>query len=429
MVSGGGLWEDSASDEEGGKPVAKAGGGLWEASVSEDGIFAVERKPALAASLWDDSASDDGEGIFATDHKPVVPTANLWGASASDGGDDDDDGVFAAVCKPVPVPVPEPEPEQPQPEDPESAELSDPEPEPEPVADGATVDSEQSLAGDMGKGEEEDGGAKIRRKIAEFLGDIPIGRPGAEGATSERGFDHTPLIEFAEREGLHDASAEEIYCMFVEAKTREAEAQLMDGASGGGSSTTQSVEAAPHTKHVEPDCIPVAHHAQYAALYAAGAVRIRKQQQQQQTRKSTKIAQLRKERDDALWTSSQLQMRCDATDEIVRSLQEQAEHSEAIFLTAMEEIQELRDKLSASDSANGILAAELDRTKCELRECRNDLESMEMELQMETSLAQSLSRENRRLTAEHAAAVEECETAKASEAAMKTKLGEVEHIM
>ena len=95
----------------------------------------------------------------------------------------------------------------------------------------------------------------------------------------------------------------------------------------------------------------------------------------------------------------------------------------------MEEIQELRDKLSASDTANSILAAELDRTKCELRECRSKIEGMEMELQMETSLAQSLSRENRRLATEHAVAIQNCDAAKASEVAMKTKLGEVEHIV
>jgi hypothetical protein len=293
----------------------------------------------------------------------------------------------------------------------------EPEPEPGPPLDGDSeeVDLGQTLS--------------LRQKIDAFLGDIPIGRPGAEGATSQRGFDATPLVEFAENANLHDASAEDIYCLFVEAKTREAEEQLMGAPNASDPPPARTAPDEVRDNNPETDSAAVAQQAQYAALYAAGARGIRKQQQRQQARKSTRIAQLKKERDDALWTSSQLQARCEATDEIVRSLQEEAEHSEATVLTAMEDIQELRSRLAASDRNNAAMVIELDTAQRELRECRAELDSREMELQMETSLAQSLSRENRRLCADHAAAVKACEAAKASEAAMKSRLDEVEHIV
>jgi hypothetical protein len=82
----------------------------------------------------------------------------------------------------------------------------------------------------------------LQRKIAEFLGDIPIGAPGAEGATSERRFDAGPLVHFAEQAGLHTASAEEIYRQYVDSKHKEAEAQLME-------SSPQSL----HSAYSKPD--------------------------------------------------------------------------------------------------------------------------------------------------------------------------------
>jgi len=82
----------------------------------------------------------------------------------------------------------------------------------------------------------------LQRKIAEFLGDIPIGAPGAEGATSERRFDAGPLVHFAEQAGLHTASAEEIYREYVDSKHKEAEAQLME-------SSPQSL----HSAYSKPD--------------------------------------------------------------------------------------------------------------------------------------------------------------------------------
>jgi hypothetical protein len=82
----------------------------------------------------------------------------------------------------------------------------------------------------------------LQRKIAQFLGDIPIGAPGAEGATSERRFDAGPLVHFAEQAGLHTASAEEIYRQYVDSKHKEAEAQLME-------SSPQSL----HSAYSKPD--------------------------------------------------------------------------------------------------------------------------------------------------------------------------------
>ena len=66
----------------------------------------------------------------------------------------------------------------------------------------------------------------LRQKLGDFLGGVPIGSPGPEGATSSRGFDATPILQFAAGAELFDASAEQIYAQFVEHKNREGEAAL-----------------------------------------------------------------------------------------------------------------------------------------------------------------------------------------------------------
>ena len=69
--------------------------------------------------------------------------------------------------------------------------------------------------------------AAIRHKLEVFLGGVPIGKPGAEGSTSERGFDCSPMVEFAMEHGggaeLVGESAEEIYGRYVEWKVRQGE--------------------------------------------------------------------------------------------------------------------------------------------------------------------------------------------------------------
>ena len=67
---------------------------------------------------------------------------------------------------------------------------------------------------------------ELRRKVADFLGEVPIGAPGPKGATSRRTFDPTPIVQFAASAGLWDASAEEIYAAFVLHKSRAGEAAL-----------------------------------------------------------------------------------------------------------------------------------------------------------------------------------------------------------
>lgn len=339
--------------------------------------------------------------------------------------------------EPVPEPMPKPELEsesesEPEPElEPELV----PEPELEPMSDPALDPEPEPPVSMLLPVDGGDPHRALVQKIAEFLGDIPIGTPGAEGATSQRGFDANPLVEFAEQAGLHDATAEEIYIQFVEAKTREAEEMLMgdpgDGFGNPNETGTLSSTGADenHPRAPEPDAAAVAQQAQYADLYAQGALQIRKQQRVQQARKSTRIEQLKKERDDAVWMTSQLQLRCEATDEIVKSLHDEAEHTEATILTAMEDMQELRDRLAASERERLAVAADMATVKHELLDCRGELESTEMELQMETTLVQSVSKENRRLSAEHAEAIARREAAVESEAAMKKKLGEVEHIL
>ena len=145
------------------------------------------------------------------------------------------------TLEPVPEPEPEPEPESepspspspslPPPQRPQlppaqmKAELGpkcwldqvEPEPEPEP---------EPHFAHHSGGGQQATARDALQRKIDVFLGTVPIGTPGAAGATSQRGYDPTALIDFAEGEGLHDATAEEIYGQFVEAKLAAAEAEM-----------------------------------------------------------------------------------------------------------------------------------------------------------------------------------------------------------
>lgn len=61
----------------------------------------------------------------------------------------------------------------------------------------------------------------LTAKIVRFLRDTEIGQAN----TSKRVFDARPLVAFAERAGLHNASVEEIYRQFVESKINEVEQQ------------------------------------------------------------------------------------------------------------------------------------------------------------------------------------------------------------
>jgi hypothetical protein len=64
----------------------------------------------------------------------------------------------------------------------------------------------------------------LEQRIEEFLAGVPIGSPGATGATSARGYDPTALIAFAVQLGLQEESAEVIYKQFVDARVAAAEA-------------------------------------------------------------------------------------------------------------------------------------------------------------------------------------------------------------
>ena len=64
----------------------------------------------------------------------------------------------------------------------------------------------------------------LEQRIEEFLAGVPIGSPGATGATSARGYDPTALIAVAVQLGLPEESAEVIYKQFVDARVAAAEA-------------------------------------------------------------------------------------------------------------------------------------------------------------------------------------------------------------
>ena len=63
----------------------------------------------------------------------------------------------------------------------------------------------------------------LEQRIVEFLAGVPIGSPGATGATSARVYDPTALIAFAVQLGLEEESADVIYKQFVDARVAAAE--------------------------------------------------------------------------------------------------------------------------------------------------------------------------------------------------------------
>jgi hypothetical protein len=91
------------------------------------------------------------------------------------------------------------------------------------AAAAATAGNDGSGSGDVAAG----ASAALTTKLASWLATIPIGSPGAEGATSQRGYDAKPLITFAMAEGLEDADADEIYRLWVEWQMEEAERRMV----------------------------------------------------------------------------------------------------------------------------------------------------------------------------------------------------------
>ena len=100
------------------------------------------------------------------------------------------------------------------------------EPEPEPEPELRSRSSSPSMALRQREPSPVDELEGLRQKIHEFLDEVGIGSPGAEGATSNRGFDSAPLIEFAHAHKLHFQTADEIYAEYVKHQMMEIERAL-----------------------------------------------------------------------------------------------------------------------------------------------------------------------------------------------------------
>jgi hypothetical protein len=128
--------------------------------------------------------------------------------------------------------------------EPEDSWGREPEPEPEPEPSTVLHQTEMDLS-------PEDELEMVRHKIHEFLDEVGIGSPGAAGATSNRGFDSAPLIEFAHDHKLHDKTADEIYAAYVEHQTMEIERALRSS-----EHESQSIRTLPEIFGPTSECMP-----------------------------------------------------------------------------------------------------------------------------------------------------------------------------
>ena len=92
----------------------------------------------------------------------------------------------------------------------------------------------------------------VRHKIHEFLDEVGIGTPGATGATSNRGFDSEPMIEFAHDHKMHDKTADEIYAAYVEHQMMEIERSVDGGSTPSPISELTTPSAAPSPSSTAP---------------------------------------------------------------------------------------------------------------------------------------------------------------------------------
>eukprot|EP01045_Picozoa_sp_COSAG04_P021680 COSAG04_NODE_2358_length_4284_cov_1.855159_2_plen_718_part_00 len=187
-----------------------------------------------------------------------------------------------------PAPVPEPEPE-PEPEteteteteaEMEAAEIAaqmrarlgahstelrsealeaEPEPEPQPAVQHTQADDEPLFetprprlpARPAAEPPGPDSSA-LREKLQEFFAGVPIGSPGGRGSTSERSFDISEILRFAEQAGLHSETPEEIYRQFVEMQMSAAEPVSPTGSSAEAQAAADAAPGAAPEPEPEP---------------------------------------------------------------------------------------------------------------------------------------------------------------------------------